>query len=117
MKRTIVAILASVMLLGAAPALAHGPHGHGHHHGHGAAIAGALVGGVVLGHMLTPPPPPPYPYPYPYPPPPALGNCQPTTGVGILNGRRAQFGGTMCYDAFGNGYVLPQSQRFIRYLP
>jgi hypothetical protein len=119
MKTTIAAIFATALLFGASPALAHGGHSHGHGHGHGWAIGGALVGGVVLGHMLSQPRYPYYPYP-PYPPGPpaaALGNCQPTTGVGFLNGRRAEFGGTMCYDAYGNGYVLPQSQRFIRYLP
>ena len=117
MKTTIAAILATALLIGATPALAHG----GHSHGDGAAIAGALVGGVVLGHVLSQPRYPYYPYPYPpYPPGPpaaALGNCQATTGVGFLNGRRAEFSGTMCYDVYGNGYVLPQSQRFIRYLP
>ena len=99
----------------------HGYKGHGSRHrsskhrDHGSIIVGALVGGAVLGHLLSQPS---YAAPsYQAPPPrPLLGNCHATTGSGYYNGRPAQFGGTMCYDQYGRGYVNPGSRYFMGYL-
>jgi len=131
MRRLIAALSAAVLLLASAPAWAGGGYGYGygHHgygyrvhshwygHGDGAIVVGALVGGLVLGHLLTRPAY--YPAPAYYAPPPprlVLGNCKPTTGTGYLNGYPAQFGGTMCFDQFGRGYITPGSEYFIGYL-
>ena len=127
MRRLIAALSTAALLLASAPAWAGGGYGYGHHghgyrvhghgHGHGAIVVGALVGGLVLGHLLTRPAY--YPEPRYYPPPPprlVLGNCRPTTGTGYLNGYPAQFGGTMCFDQFGRGYITPGSEYFIGYL-
>jgi hypothetical protein len=118
MRKMIAALAASALLFGATPALAGGGYGHhGGHHGHGghgAALFGLLVGGLVVGSLLarasSPPPR------YYAPPQPALGNCRPTTGTGYLNGRPARFGGTMCYDGYGNAYVIRGSEHFIGYI-
>jgi hypothetical protein len=120
MRKIIAALAASALLLGAAPAMA-GGYGHRGHGGHGhdndeaAYLIGGLLGGLVLGSLLTrasSPPPPRY-----YAPPqPALRGCRPTTGTGYLNGHPAQFGGTMCYDSTGNAYVIRGSEHFIGYL-
>jgi hypothetical protein len=113
MKKAIAIVLASTLLLGTTSSFAYagGKHRHGHG-GHGGAFAGALLGGVFLGHALSQPRHAPQPAPAP-----AYRNCHPTTSVGFANGYRAEFVGTMCYDAWGNGYIVPQSQRFVRYLP
>ncbi len=88
----------------------HRRHGYRYgFHGHGGALVGVLLGGVLLGHLLS------QPAPY-VPPAPALGGCRPTTGTAYLNGRLAQYGGTMCYDRFGAPYVIPGSEYFIGYL-
>jgi len=130
MRRSIsMAVIVALALAVALPAQAggwhrgHGHHGyhHRHHHGNSAAIAfGALAGGLVLGALLTRPA---YAEPYPVyqpavPAPPAYTpqDCQPTTGTGYLDGRPAQFGGTWCRDAYGNGYIVPGSQYFMGYL-
>ena len=42
--------------------------------------------------------------------------CHPVSKVKWHHGRKARFGGTMCYDAYGNGYVVPGSRYFIGYL-
>ncbi len=142
MKRLIAALSATVLLLASAPAWAggygHGGHGYGHggytgkghgyryrpshgrrHYGGGAIIVGALVGGLILGHLLTRPAyaAPAYRAPVYYAPPPrpVLGNCRATTGTGYYAGRPAQFGGTMCFDGYGRGYVTPGSEYFIGY--
>ncbi len=141
MKRLIAAISATVLVLASAPAWAdgygrgHRGHGYGGHYskgygygghkrygrrhdGYGAVVAGALVGGLVLGHLLTRPAyaAPAYRAPVYYAPPrPVLGNCRATTGTGYYNGRPAQFGGTMCFDGYGRGYVTPGSEYFIGY--
>lgn len=66
--------------------------------------------------------PPPRPHYYRYaptyyaPPAPAAGGCLATTGTGYVDGRLAQFAGTMCYDRYGRGYIVPGSQRFVGYL-
>lgn len=110
MKKTIAAFLASAFLLAATPGLAQAGHKH---HDHGAAIAGAFLGGAVLGHVLTQPRPHPAPPP---PPGPAFGNCHPTSTVEFVNGRRAEFQAAMCYDGFGRPFIVPESRRFVRYL-
>ncbi|UCH73543.1 MAG: hypothetical protein JSU82_14540 [Rhodospirillales bacterium] len=120
-----VCVLATVGL--AAPALAGGyGHGHhGHHHGYykhrydGAAVfAGGLLLGALIGHLAAPRPvyvaPPPAVYVPP--PPPPTGNCRTIYGTGYLNGRLAEFQGSGCYDAYGNLYAVPGSERFLRYL-
>lgn len=44
------------------------------------------------------------------------GACHPVVGKGRDHfGRRAKFGGTMCYDAYGRGYVVAGSRYVIRY--
>lgn len=44
------------------------------------------------------------------------GSCHPVVGHGRDHfGRRAKFGGTMCYDRFGRGYVVADSRYVIRY--
>jgi hypothetical protein len=44
----------------------------------------------------------------PYNPPAAFRNCYPVVRHGWYHGRRARFGGTMCYSARGT-YLLPNS--------
>lgn len=124
-RKTIAAICALSMLGLAAPALADG-YGHGHHHDRyhsrhydddGAVFAGGLLLGALIGGLVTPRPvyyaPPPVVY---APPPPALGNCREIYGTGYLDGHPARFVGTGCYDAYGNLYVMPGSERFVGYL-
>ncbi|MDP6705154.1 MAG: hypothetical protein QF893_02330 [Alphaproteobacteria bacterium] len=101
------------------------PHGHrsGVHfgyHGHGGgAVAGALavLGGLLVLDVLSRPPA--------YAPPryaPAaaeplrLGNCKPTTGERIIDGRRALMHGTWCTDQYGRGHILNDSVRFAGFL-
>jgi len=97
-------------------------HGHGGGHGyykshnyypHGGAaiIASGLLLGALIGHLATPPR-----TVYAPPPQPALGNCRMIYGTGYVNGRLAEYSGTGCYDAYGNLYALPGSERFRRYL-
>lgn len=126
MPKTLIAatcLLAALAL--AAPAAADGwghghPGGHGHYYGYrhyrhhdGAAFfAGGLLLGALLGHLIAPPR-----VVYPMPPPrPALGNCRVIYGTGYMHGRLAEFQGTGCYDAYGNLYAMPGSERFLRYL-
>jgi len=44
----------------------------------------------------------------PYNPPAAFRNCYPVVRYGFYHGRRARYGGTMCYNARGS-YLLPNS--------
>ena len=44
----------------------------------------------------------------PYNPPAAFRNCYPVVRYGWYHGRRARYGGTMCYNA-GGTYLLPNS--------
>jgi hypothetical protein len=120
MRKIIAALATSALLLGATPALAggygqhHGHYRHGHHGGHGAAVFGALLGGLLIGNLIAQASSPPPRYrPAPQP---ALGNCRYTTGRAYLNGRLARFGGTMCYDGYGNAYIVTGSEHFIGYL-
>ncbi|MDH3229058.1 MAG: hypothetical protein OEN55_04625 [Alphaproteobacteria bacterium] len=124
LKKTIAAACVLATLGFGAPALA-GGYGHGHYRGHhsyhrhdGAAVfAGGLLLGALIGSLTAPRPvyvaPPPTVY---VPPQPALGNCRTIYGTGYLNGRPAVFEGTGCYDAYGNLYPVPGSERFHRYL-
>ena len=50
------------------------------------------------------------------PPPQVSYGCHPVTGVGPYLGRQAQFGATLCYDAYGQAFILPGSQYVIGYL-
>jgi hypothetical protein len=89
------------------------------HRDDSALIGGVLAGGLVLGYLLSRPAysAPAYRAPVTYaPPPPVLGNCQATVGTGYYQGRPAQFGGTMCFDRYGRGYVTPGSRYFMGYL-
>ena len=57
--------------------------------------------------------PPPRPA---YKPHRVQGACHPVVGKGADHfGRRAKFGGTMCYDRYGYGYVVAGSRYVIRY--
>ena len=130
MRRPLALAAVAGMILAATPALAgggyhygHYKHRHHHHHGGrygGAVVVGALVGGLILGHLLTRPAytAPRYREPvYVAPPPaPVLGNCRATTGTSYLYGRPALYGGVMCFDRYGRGYIQPGSTHFIGYL-
>lgn len=42
--------------------------------------------------------------------------CHPVTGIGRdRDGRKAKFGGTMCYDRYGNSYIARGSRHVIHY--
>jgi len=84
------------------------------HHDHDVAFAllGGLLGGVVIGSVLSQPryvAPPAYV-------PPRFTHCLPTTGVRYQYGRQALFGGTMCYDRYGRGFIQNDSVHFLYYL-
>jgi hypothetical protein len=123
-KKAIAATCLLAALAFAAPASADGyRHGQwrgpGHHYGYktyrhdGAAIfAGGLLLGALIGSLAAPPR-----AVYPAPPPqPVLSNCRSIYGTGYVNGRLAEYSGTGCYDAYGNLYAMPGSERFLRYL-
>lgn len=42
-------------------------------------------------------------------------NCHPVSKNGFWHGRHAKIGGTMCYDRYGNGYVISNSRHLIHY--
>jgi len=146
MRKLIAALAAAAMLLATLPAYAggsawrygHGYSGHhggytvfrysghrhygyrpyrgyGHHHDGDVVVAllGGLLGGVVIGSVLSQPSyaPPPAAYV-----PPRFTHCVPTTGVRYLNGREALYGGTMCYDGNGTGFIQNDSVHFLYYL-
>lgn len=127
LKKTIAAACMLATLGFGAPALA-GGYGHGHRHGHGhghyyrhngaAIFAGGLLLGALVGHLAAPRRVyvAPLPAVYVAPPQSALGNCRTIYGTGYANGRPAVFEGTGCYDAYGNLYPVPGSERFHRYL-
>lgn len=97
----------------------YGRRGYGYRghrsYGYGPAIAGAFAGGVVIGNLLSQPS---YRTQTNYVPvaQPRLNNCRATTGTHTYNGRTARYGGTMCYDSYGRGYITPGSRYFIGYL-
>lgn len=93
-----------------------------HHHDDDVAV-GILVflGGLLVGHLLT------WSYESSYDPQPIrsapesreplrLGDCKPTTGEQVIDGRLALMAGTWCTDQYGRGYILDDSVRFVRYL-
>jgi len=41
--------------------------------------------------------------------------CHPVSKHGLWHGRQAKIGGTMCYDGYGNSYVVPGSRHLIHY--
>lgn len=43
-------------------------------------------------------------------------DCRPVQDIGSFNGRPARIGGTGCYDAFGQFYIIPRSRYLIHYL-
>ncbi len=89
--------------------------------GHYAGLA-AVVGGLVILDLLIRPArrraTQPAIQPNAAPPgrPLRLGNCKPTTGERMVDGRRALMRGTWCSDRHGRGYILNDSVRFVRYL-
>lgn len=136
MRKLIGALIGAALLASAPASMAHGGYrsfhgGYGHYHGHhgdaGAWLVGGLIGGLILGDWLSRPRYGYYDYPgYYYPPGPAVvvyqpatpafTHCLPTTGEGWVNGRRALYSGTMCYDVYGRSYILNNSVRFRGYL-
>lgn len=142
-RNSIAAACILAVFASAAPALA-GGKGHGYRGGnwggHGsyyrykgyrnddaALFAGGLLFGAIIGSLtaprtvyVAPPPPPPAAYVAPpaayVPPQPALTNCRTIFGNGYWYGRPAVFEGIGCYDAYGNMYPQPGSERFHRYL-
>jgi hypothetical protein len=123
-RKIIAATCLLAALAFAAPASADG-YRHGHRSGHGyqyshkyyrhdgaAIFAGGLLLGALFGHLAAPPR-----TVYAAPPPqPVLGNCRTIYGTSYVNGRPAEYSGTGCYDAYGNLYAMPGSERFLRYL-
>lgn len=90
----------------------HNYHGYGYYgHGDAAVVAGSLLLGAFIGHLIAPPR-----TVYVAPPQPVLSNCRTIFGTGYVNGRLAKFSGTGCYDPYGNLYATPGSERFLRYL-
>lgn len=125
MTRKIIAAACLLAALAfAAPAGADG-YRHGHRGGHGhyyshkyyshdgaALIAGGLLFGALIGQLAAPPR-----TVYLAPPPqPVWRDCHPITGTGYVNGRLAEYSGTGCYDAHGNLYAMPGSERILGYL-
>lgn len=125
MFRKITAAACLLAALGlATPASADGyGHGHwgGHRHYYGydyyrhngpAWFAGGLLLGALIGQIAAPPR-----TVYAAPPPqPVWRDCRTIYGTGYLNGRRAKYSGTGCYDAYGNLYAMPGTERFLGYL-
>lgn len=132
MRNIIAVIVTAALLASAGPALAghknhkgnhhkqHYGHKHGHNYGHRHHRKHRRHGwnssfffAFPLVQQRS------YPvsqaYVQPTPAPRARFNCQPTTGTRYINGRPATVGGTYCYDAYGQGYVVPGSEYFIGY--
>ena len=122
-RKIIAATCLLAVLAVAAPASADG-YRHGHRGGHGykyshkyyrhdgaAVFAGGLLLGALIGHLAAPPR-----TVYAPSPQPVLGNCRTIYGTGHVNGRLAEYSGTGCYDAYGNLYSMPGSERFLGYL-
>ena len=102
-------------------------HGGGQRFRHGHGHSSFLFAFVFPFHYFSPY----YPY-YPYYPSYGYGSysyyghhsshqsrqrrCHPVTGTGYDRyGRRAKFGGTMCYDRYGSSYIVPGSRHVIHY--
>ena len=130
-RKVIVACFAAAVFASPAGAGGWGKYGHhgGHyygggvhfkHHSHGDAalyVVGGLIGGLLLGHLLSQPR-----YRTPYPQvtysrvDPQFTHCRETTGTAYRGGRKALFGGTLCYDRAGRSYIVNESVRFIGYV-
>lgn len=122
-RKIIAAACLLAALAFAAPASADGyRHGHWRVHGHhysykyhhdGAAVfAGGLLLGALIGNLATPPR-----AVYATPPPqPVWRDCRTIYGTSYVNGRPAEYSGTGCYDARGNLYAMPGTERFLGYL-
>ena len=99
----------------------------GHRFRHGGGHSSFLFAFVFPFHYFSPY----YPY-YPYYPSYGYGSysyygqhsshqsrqqrCRPVTGIGRdRDGRKAKFGGTMCYDRYGSSYIVPGSRHVIHY--
>ncbi len=127
MKRTIAALAAVMLIAAYLPAEAGSRYRHGgggaryYGHGHGsdgAWIVAAILGGLIVGQLIANAARPAPAYrPY-YRPDPvnALRDCQPTTGQGMVDGRPAEFAGTICYDAYRRPYIIQGSERFIGFV-
>lgn len=123
-RKTIAATCLFAALGLAAPASADG-YRHGHWGGHDryygnrhyrhdgpALFAGGLLLGALIGQIATSPR-----TVYVAPPPqPVWRDCRTIYGTGYLNGRLAKYSGTGCYDAYGDLYAMPGSERFLGYL-
>ena len=89
-------------------------HGYRHYRHDGAAVfAGGLLLGALIGHLAAPPR---TVYMAPAPPQAVWHDCRTIYGTGYVNGRPARYSGTGCYDAYGNLYAMPGSERFLGYL-
>ncbi len=118
MKILVAAAVAAILLAASVPAQAGGGHYRGGAHGHGHDgywLGAAILGGLIVGHLLASASRYPEPAYRPYPAT-VLRDCQPTTGRGYVNGRPAQFGGTICYDAYRRPHIVRGSAHFIGYL-
>ena len=137
MRNVIIAFAAAALLASAGPAFAghkkhhghhngghhkvhhvqkhhkHKHHGHKHHRKHRRHGWGSFFFGFPIVHYNRRPDPV---YVQPVPQQRARYNCQPTTGTRYINGRLANIGGTFCYDALGQGYIVPGSEYFISYV-
>jgi len=94
----------------------HRQHGHYHGGGDAAAAVAVVLGGVLIATLLAHSLAEPQPEAPPLAEPLRLGDCKPTTGRRLIDGRWALLRGTWCSDQYGRGYILNDSVRFVRYL-
>lgn len=140
MRRLMGAVAGLALALAASSAAAGGWYGHHHgwhgHYGYGASyhkhgyrhhrgrrgdsaayLVGGLIGGIIIGSLLTQSShaAPPRTVVY-QPATPVFTHCLPTTGTDWHQGRQALYRGTMCYDPQGRSYILSNSVRFVGYV-